>query len=359
MAGLSAWEIRYRNAIKPGQVLPNGQFAGNDVELEACLLALKEVYEKAKAEGKYAGIACAFKNSGIGVGLSDVGRCILSVETDIQKTHGVTCGITYGVQSSIYVPLIHIKTSAACMGQGLATALTQIACEALGLPPEYFFVEPPDTAQTPDSGTTTASRQSLFTGEATRQAALKLKAALDKAQCAKGGKLEESLTTLLGQEFYGEYSGVTDPMGSGKPNPVSHVAYSYAATVAILDSEGRVEKLAAAYDIGRVINPKAAEGQVEGGLLMGMGYALTEDFPMEGVYPKATYGKLGLLRATNAPQMEVVFVEPKKRLPMAFGAKGVGELATIPVTPAIAGAYYDKDGRHRAKLPMEGTFYKF
>jgi len=107
-----------------------------------------------------------------------------------------------------------------------------------------------------------------------------------------------------------------------------------------------------------VVNPKAAEGQIEGGLLMGMGYALTEDFPMEGGYPKAKYGTLGLIRATEAPQMEIVLIKPKSPPPLAHGAKGVGELATIPVTPAIAGAYYAKDGKHRTKLPMEDTFYK-
>jgi selenium-dependent xanthine dehydrogenase len=328
MAGISPWEIRFRNAVRPGQVLPNGQIAGGDVELEACLLAVKDVFEKAAASGKHAGIACAFKNSGIGVGLPDLGRCILSVEGG----------------------LIHIRTSAACIGQGLAAVVTQIACETLGLPPGHFLVEPPDTRRTPNSGTTTASRQSVFTGEATRRAALKLKEALDSAE---GG-----LVRLEGREFYGEYSGVTDPMGSDKPNPVSHVAYGYAATVAIIDSAGKVEKLVAAYDIGRVVNPKSAEGQIEGGLLMGMGYALTEDFPMEGGYPQAKYGTLGLIRATETPQMEIILVQPKNPSPMAYGAKGVGELATIPVTPAIAGAYYAKDKKHRAKLPMEDTFYR-
>jgi selenium-dependent xanthine dehydrogenase len=338
MAGIDPWEIRYRNAIRPGQVLPNGQIAGSDVELEACLAALKDPYEKAKAGGKHVGIACAFKNSGIGVGLHDVGRCVLSVENGV----------------------IHIRTSAACIGQGLATILTQIICETLSFSAESCFllehliVEQADTARTPDSGTTTASRQTVFTGEAVRRAAVKLKAALEKA----GGKLEDCLIALEGREFCGEYSGVTDPMGSDKPNPVSHVAYSYAAALAILDGEGKVEKLVAAYDIGRVVNPKSAEGQVEGGLLMGMGYALTEDFPVEGGYPKAKYGTLGLLRATDAPEMEVIFVKPKNPSPLALGAKGVGELAAIPITPAIAGAYYAKDGVHRNKLPMEKTFYK-
>jgi CO/xanthine dehydrogenase Mo-binding subunit len=328
LVGISPWEIRYRNAIRPGRTLPNGQLAGDDAELEACLLALKPHYDAALARGKHAGIACAMKNSGIGVGLPDTGRCILSVEQG----------------------LVHIRTSAACIGQGLATVTTQIACDTLGLSPDRIIAEMPDTKRTPNSGTTTASRQSLFTGEAVMRAALKLKAALDET----GG----DLAPLEGREYYGEYSGITDPMGSDKPNPVSHIAYGYAAVLAVLDAEGRVEKLTAAYDIGTVVNPPAAEGQIEGGLLMGMGYALTEDFPMEGGRPKAKYGTLGLIRADGAPPMEVIFVKPKNPGPLAKGVKGVGELATIPVTPAIAGAYYRRDGKFRTRLPMEDTFYR-
>jgi selenium-dependent xanthine dehydrogenase len=328
MAGISAWEIRYRNAIRPGQTLPNGQIAGDDTGLAACLLAVRDLYEKALAGGKYAGIACAFKNSGIGVGLPDLGRCILSVEGG----------------------KVHIRTSAACIGQGLATVTTQVVCETLKLPPEKIIAEAPDTRRTPDSGTTTASRQSVFTGEAALRAALKLRAALEEA--------DGDLARLEGKEFYGEYSGITDPMGSGKPNPVSHVAYGYAAVVAVLDGEGKVENLAAAYDIGTVINPKSAEGQIEGGLLMGMGYALTEDFPVKGGFPLAKYGSLGLIRATEAPPMEIIFIRPEKPASLAKGIKGVGELAAIPATPAIAGAYYAKDKKFRTKLPLEDTFYR-
>jgi CO/xanthine dehydrogenase Mo-binding subunit len=212
------------------------------------------------------------------------------------------------------------------------------------------MAEPPDTERTPDSGTTTASRQSVFSGEAARQAALKLKEALDAA----GG----DLSLLEGREFYGEYLGITDPMGSDKPNPVSHVAYGYAAVAAILNEEGKVEKLVAAYDIGAVVNPLAAEGQIEGGLLMGMGYALTEDFPVKGGYPLAKYGTLGLLRSDQAPEMEIIFVKGRNPSPLAYGIKGVGELATIPVTPAIAGAYYERDKKFRTRLPLRNTYYR-
>jgi CO/xanthine dehydrogenase Mo-binding subunit len=163
---------------------------------------------------------------------------------------------------------------------------------------------------------------------------------------------------LEGEAFSGEYGPATDPMGSEKPTPVSHVAYGYAAQVAELDENGRVIKITAAYDIGVPVNPKAAQGQIEGGVVMGMGYALTEDFPVERGYPTAKYAALGLLRATDAPEIETVFVQGSGKLPAAHGAKGVGELATIPTAPAIQGAYYRLDGLFRQKLPMEKTCYK-
>ncbi len=321
--GISPWEIRYRNAVRPGQALPNGQLVGDDVELEACLLAVKDSYESAKC----AGISSFFKNSGLGVGLPDAGRCILSVEEG----------------------KVHVRTSAACIGQGLATVALQIVCEVLGLAPSSIVVEPPDTNRTPNAGTTTASRQTVFSGEATRRAAQALREALD----AKG-----NLAALEGQEFYGEFQSETDPMGCDKPNPVSHVAYGYAAEVVTLDDAGRVEKVVAAYDLGQVVNPKSAEGQIEGGIVMGLGYALTEDYPLDQGHPTAKYGTLGLFRAGDVPPMEIILVKPKKPGDLALGTKGVGELATIPTAPAVAGAYYKRDGVLRTKLPMEDTFYR-
>ena len=321
--GISPWEIRYRNAIRPGQVLPNGQIADPSTGLVECLLAVRESYE-AKP---YTGIASCFKNSGLGVGVPDIGRCLVSVEGG----------------------KVHVRSSAACIGQGMATVLTQMACQALDFPPESIHVEGPDTERTPNTGTTTASRQTLFAGEAAVLACKKLRLALE------GGK---TLEELEGREFYAEFSPETDPMGSEKPNPVSHVAYGYAAQVVTLDEAGRVTEVTAAYDLGRLVNPQAAESQIEGGVVMGLGYALTEDYPVEGGYPRAKYGKLGLFRAPESPPIRVTFVEGPERLEAAFGAKGVGELATIPTAPAVQGAYYKLDGRFRQKLPMEGTAYR-
>jgi len=100
------------------------------------------------------------------------------------------------------------------------------------------------------------------------------------------------------------------------------------------------------------------QGQIEGGIVMGVGYALTEDFPVEGGYPKLKYSKLGLIRAKDSPEITVMFTDRKEKISVAHGAKGIGELCMIPTAPAIAGAYYKLDGVFRCKLPMEKTYYR-
>ena len=115
----------------------------------------------------------------------------------------------------------------------------------------------------------------------------------------------------------------------------------------------------AAYDIGQVVNPRAAQGQIDGGIVMGMGYALTEKFAVEDGYVKAKYANLGLLNATQVPPIETMFVQAENiHEGLAYGIKGVGELATIPTAPALAGAYFALDGKLRPTLPMEDTFYQ-
>ena len=136
------------------------------------------------------------------------------------------------------------------------------------------------------------------------------------------------------------------------------MAYGYATQMCILDREtGRIKKLVAAHDVGKAVNPLSCEGQIEGGVAMGLGYALTEDFPLRDCVPQARYGTLGLMRADQIPVIHAIYVEKNKLLNVAFGAKGIGEIATIPTAPAVQGAYYSMDGRFRAKLPLEDTPY--
>lgn len=141
------------------------------------------------------------------------------------------------------------------------------------------------------------------------------------------------------------------------PYPKSHVAYGFAAHVVVLDDEGRVREVYAAHDSGKVVNPIAIQGQIEGGVLMGLGYALTEDFPLKDGVPQAKYGTLGLMRATQIPDIHAIYVEKEELLPFAYGAKGIGEIATIPTAPAAQGAYYAMDHVLRTSLPMKDTYY--
>lgn len=320
--GISPFEIRYRNAIRPGQTLPNGQIADAGTALVETLDAVRPYYE---ANPK-AGIACAMKNSGLGVGIPDTGRCTLHVEKGA----------------------VHIRTSAACIGQGMGTVTCQIVCETTGLSPEQVVWDAPDTSIAPNSGNTTASRQTLFTGEATRRAAVELSAAL------AGGC---TLADVEGVDFHAEYTGITDKLGSPKEHPVSHIAYGYATHLVELDAEGKVARVIAAHDVGRAVNPVSVEGQIEGGVVMSLGYSLTEDFPLENGRPKAVYATLGLFRANQTPPVQAVIVE-KNHDPLACGAKGIGEICSIPTPPAVQLAYYHYDGNFRTALPLEDTPYR-
>ncbi len=321
LTGLSYWEIRRRNAVLPGQTLPNGQIADASTAFVETLEAVKDVFESSP----HAGIACGMKNSGLGVGVLDVGRCRLLVRGG----------------------KVQILAGASCVGQGLGTVLVQTVCQASGLLPEQIEYLPSNTATAPDAGNTSASRQTLITGEATRRAATLLHQALQ-------GK---SLALLEGQEFLGEFEVVTDAMGSDKPNPVSHITYGYATHVVLLDDEGRLAKVVAAHDVGKAMNPLALEGQIEGGVVMSLGYALTENFPLQDGHPTARYGTLGLFRALQTPPVESIFIEKGDPSQPAWGAKGVGEICCVPTAPAVQLAYYRRDGIFRTALPLENTPY--
>ena len=322
--GISPWEIRYRNAIEPGKVLPNGQIADRSTALKETLEAVREVYEK---NAGHAGIACAMKNAGVGVGLPDKGRAKLAVHDGI----------------------VEIYAAASDIGQGCATVFVQMVAEATGLGRGEIRNRGSNSEVAPDSGTTSGSRQTLITGEAVRMAAAELSDAMREV----GGDLSQ----LEGREFFAEYFEPTDPLGSKKPYPKSHVAYGFATHVVVLDKDRRVSEVYAAHDSGKVVNPIAIQGQIEGGVLMGLGYALTENFDLKDCVPQNKYGTLGLMRANQIPDIEAIYVEKEELLDVAYGAKGIGEISTIPTAPAVAGAYYAVDHIFRTKLPLEDTHY--
>ena len=324
MVGISPWEIRYRNAIEPGKTLPNGQIADCSTALKETLEAVKEVYESNPGR---AGIACAMKNAGVGVGLPDKGRAKLAVKGGI----------------------VEIYCAASEIGQGCATVFVQVVSETTGLRKDQIRNMGCNSELAPDSGTTSGSRQTLISGEAIRMASVDLLAALQEA----GGDMSQ----LEGREFFAEFFDPTDKLGADVPNPKSHIAYGFATHVVILDDNGQVKEVYASHDSGRVVNPISIQGQIEGGVLMGLGYALTEDFPLKDCVPQVKFGTLGLMRSTQIPDIHAIYVEKEELLPFAYGAKGIGEIATIPTAPAVQGAYYAMDGVLRTKLPMDNTYY--
>ncbi len=326
--GISPWEIRYRNAIEPGLELPNGQIADVSTALKETLVAVKPYFDDAPEDR--VGIACAMKNAGVGVGLPDKGRALLKVEDG----------------------LVWIYTAASDIGQGCQTVFIQDVAQATDLPITQIWIGVSNTENAPNSGTTSGSRQTLVTGEAVRGAAKMLKAAMDEE-----GISGDDLYRLNGREFEYEFFEPTDKLGADKPHPKSHIAYGFATNVAVLDAEGRVTDIYAAFDAGKVVNPLSMSGQIEGGVLMSMGYALTESWPLSDCVPTAKYGTLGLLRSTDIPDLHAIHVEKDKLLEVSYGAKGVGEITSIPAAPAIAGAYYARDGVLRTSLPIEDTFY--
>lgn len=320
MVGISPWEIRYRNAVRPGQVLPNGQITDASTGIVETLEAVKEIYENEP----YAGIGCAMKNAGVGVGLPDWGRCRLLVNNG----------------------KVEIHAGASCIGQGLGTVLVQVVSETANLPIDKLKYYAPNTSKAPDAGTTSGSRQTLITGEAAKRASEMLKEELS------GHTLEE----LEGKEYLGEYLGKTDKMGSDVLNPVSHVAYGYATQVCVLNEDGTIKKMVAAHDVGKAVNPISVEGQIEGGVVMSMGYALTEQYEIKDGYPVSRFGTLGLFRADKVPELESIIIE-KPGVDVGYGAIGIGEITSIPTAPAIAGAYYKLNGEFETKLPLKGTPY--
>ena len=369
--GISPWEIRYRNAIEPGELLPNGQVADCSTALKETLEAVREAFE---ANPGRAGIACAMKNAGVGVGLPDKGRCKIRVEEGRAVVYAATSDI----------------------GQGCNTVFLQDVAEACGLPRRAIANGECSTEAAPDSGTTSGSRQTVVTGEAVRGAAFLLRDAMLGVERGEGvpvgpvvahgdGVTSEyedgtpytgagaslragqgvhpadpvaTLEALEGCEFSYVYFEPTDKLGADVPTPKSHICYGLATHVVVLDDDGRVKEVWAAHDSGKVVNPTAIQGQIEGGVLMGMGYALTEDFPATDCVPDAKYGTLGLFRATEIPDIHAIYVEKDELLPVAYGGKGIGEIATIPTAPAVANAYRAFDGKPRHSLPIVDTPYR-
>ncbi len=315
--GIDRFKIRSINVLRPGDRFATGQVMTASCGVAATLEAVRDAFYGAR----HAGIACGIKNTGIGNGLEDTGRVRLRVLPQGR---------------------LEILTGFTEMGQGLFTILRQVVAQETGLDPGCMEVATRSELGV-ECGMTTASRATALASEAARRAAAALAADLAAAPAS----------ALAGREYLGEYvCNFTVPPGTDAVNPITHLTFGYATQVVVLDGDGAIARVVAAHDVGRAINPLACRGQIEGAIHMGLGYALSEDFPCPDGRPAVSGLKdLGILKAGEMPEVEVRLLEVPDEVG-GYGAKGVGEIGLVPTAAAVASALRAFDGRPRTALPM-------
>lgn len=318
MAGISGWEIRSRNVVEPGVVWGPGQIMDDGcLGARACLDAVKPAWDAAVAAGNPVGMGLGLKNSGLGNGANEVSRSTVRFDPD---------------------GTIEVRHCWTEMGQGIHTVARQVAVEELGVEPDRIKVVV-DTTRELGAGQTTGSRGTVMGAGSVA----------DACRNAMAGGCEEGV----------EYEGVyvvdwTNSINDGLENPVIHSTFGYAAQLVELDPEtGEIAKVVAAHDVGRAVNPLLCEGQIEGAVHMGLGYALTEGFPCDehGKPLNETLRSLDIIRPKDMPPTEVILVEsPDPNSP--YGIKGVGEIGLVPTAGAVAAALHAHDDEWRHELPM-------
>jgi xanthine dehydrogenase molybdenum-binding subunit len=320
--GVDGYDIRERNVLLPGDAFATGQIMRPSVGIRQTLEAVKDVYKNAK----YAGIGCGIKSTGIGNGTIDSGHALIRV---------------------LEGGRLEILTGYTELGQGVFTTIRQAVCEETGLPPEIMTVRW-DKDLGVKCGETWASRATTLSCAAAQRAAIPLAADLKEAPLDK----------LAGREYGGDYvCNFTTKPGTpeAEKNPTTHLTFSYATQVVILGEDGRIERVVAAHDVGRAINLKACAGQIEGGVHMGLGYALSEDFPSTNAVPDSLLLRdCGILKAKDTPPIDVILIEVPDEVG-GYGAKGAGEIGLVPTAGAVAGALYAWDGIRRFSLPMQDS----
>jgi xanthine dehydrogenase molybdenum-binding subunit len=318
--GIDGYDVRERNILKSGDRFATGQLMTSSCGIRQTLEAVRDIYRSSAR----AGIACGIKNTGIGNGMKDIGRVAIEV---------------------LEGGRIEVLTGYTEMGQGLHTILRQVVCQETGLRPETMTVR---TMSAPDieCGMTTASRATALCTAAGQLAAGQL-----------AGELTHSrLEDLVGRRFHGEFiCDFTTAPGEDDEDPLTHMAFGYATQVVILAEDGTIEKVVAAHDVGRAINPLLCAGQIEGSVHMGLGYALSEDFPCTHGRPDSLLMRdLGILRAAHTPPVDVILIEVPDTVG-GYGSKGVGEIGLVPTAGAVAAALYAHDGIRRTSLPMSNA----
>jgi aldehyde oxidoreductase len=296
----------------PGQILDDGCLGA-----QQCLDAVKAPYEAAIAAGKAVGLGLGLKNSGLGNGFKEIAKAVVHFRAD---------------------GMVEVRHCWTEMGQGIHTVAQQVAIEELGVSADQVVVIVDSTREL-GTGQTTGSRGTLMGAGSVADAC--------RNAMADGCR--------IGVDYEGEYRvDWTNSMNDGLENPIIHSTFGYAAQMVIMDPEaGDIEKVIAAHDVGRAVNPLLCEGQIEGSVHMGLGYALSEGFPCDenGRPLNDTLRSLDIIRPKDMPEVEVILVEAAQPN-SPYGIKGVGEIGLVPTAGAVAAAMHARDGEWRNELPL-------
>lgn len=366
-------ELRKLNALRVGSITNTGQTLRESVGLSECIERVQEEMLLIAGSSPFVpktvdgeehlvrawGFAAGYKNTGLGGGAPDKAGAEVELYSD---------------------GTLEVRTSSAELGQGLVTVLQMIVAEEFSQPLDRVRVLLMDTDLTPDGGPTTASRQTYVTGNAARLAAQTLRQAATASLAEAFDQPPENVRFIEGlAQVNGEYvplGGIVDVMKSEGREPRAlyeywapatqplgqggdmHFAFSFGAQAAevevnTLTGEARVLRVIAGNDVGKVINPLGFQGQVEGGVMMGLGNAITEEFIVEdGRVFTDRLARYRMPSITQTPEIiSIVVQHPAQDGP--YGAKGVGELVSIPTTPAITNAIYNAVGVRIDRLPVD------
>jgi xanthine dehydrogenase molybdenum-binding subunit len=369
-------ELRKMNALRLGSITNTGQELRESVGMLECIERVDGEMRRLADGDPFAakavpgsphlrrawGFAVGYKNTGLGGGAPDKAGAEVELYED---------------------STLEVRTASAELGQGLVTVLQMIVAQEFKVSPSQVRVLVMDTDLTPDGGPTTASRQTYVTGNAARYAAQTLKQALattlaEKYDCPpERVRFVEGLAQVNGHSLplgqvvkemrkegrepralYEYWAPATQPLGQGGD---MHFAFSFAAQAAEVEvnmqtGEVRVLRIIAANDVGKAINPLGLQGQVEGGVVMGLGNALTEHFIVEnGVVFTDRMARYRVPSIIQTPEITSFIVEhPTVEGP--YGAKGVGEIVSIPTTPAITNAIYNATGVRIDRLPVDQEY---
>ncbi len=338
---IGPFELRMRNALKPGDATLSGEILQKSIGIRDTIQLCRDATAKAAEEYQALypqgtkvlgiGMASGFKNVGAGKGKVDDAGAIITLKPDRR---------------------LELRVSGVDMGQGFRTAMLQLAAEALEVEPGRIDLISGDTDRTPHHGNAVGERQTLISGNAVVQAAKQFKEKLDSL---KPGEPLSVRYDYVAPKTFALYD-VEGRKSVSAEEYKNYPAYAYTTQSALIEADTatgkiRVLKVIAAHDVGRAINPHIIEGQIEGSCSMGIGYALSESFPMEEGKPKVVhYGKLGLPTIADTPLYEHLLLEdPEPQGP--YGAKGVSEVATVPMTPAVLNAIRDALGIRIDSLP--------